>query len=49
MGLLGLKCMLKSISVAWLYYVDGCKDGLDTDKDGSSISTKWGCARPISC
>ena len=40
---------------------DGCKDGLDTDKehehemghplarDGSSISTKWGCARPISC
>ena len=26
---------------------DGCKDGLDTDKDGSSISTKWGCARPF--
>ena len=53
MGLLGLKCMPKSIGVAWLYYMlkvcDGCKDGLDTDKDGSSISTKWGCARPISC
>ena len=26
---------------------DGCKDGLDTDKDGSSISTKWGCACPF--
>ena len=23
MGLLGLKCMLKSIGVAWLYYVEG--------------------------
>ena len=20
---------------------DGCKDGLDTDQDGSSVSTKW--------
>ena len=26
---------------------DGCRDGLDTDKDESSISTKWGCARPF--
>ena len=42
MGLLGLKCMLKSTG-------DGCKDGLDTDRDGSSISMKWGCAHPISC
>ena len=26
---------------------DGCKDGLDTDQDGSSVSTKWGCAPPF--
>ena len=25
---------------------DGCKDGLDTDKDGSSISTKMGLRSP---
>ena len=41
--------MLKSNGVARLKVCDGCKDGLDTDQDGSSVSTKWGCARPISC
>ena len=50
MGLLGLKCMLCCLAIYTMLKVcDGCKDGLDTDKDGSSISTKWGCARPISC
>ena len=39
MGLLGLKCMLK--------VCDGYKDGLDTDRDGSFVSTNG--ARPISC
>ena len=28
MGLLGLKCILKSIGVAWLYYVEGQQTGL---------------------
>ena len=38
-----------NLGYTMLKVCDVCKDGLDTDKDGSSISTKWGCAHPISC
>ena len=35
MGLLGLKCMLCCLAILYMLKVcDGCKDGLDTDKDG---------------
>ena len=43
MGLLGLKCMLNLsvlLGYTMLKVCVGCKHGLDTDEDGSSISTK---------
>ena len=48
MGLLGLKCMLKSIGVAWLYYVMGVKMGWIQIKMGHPLARN-GAALAISC
>ena len=37
-----IKCTVGWLGYTMLRMCDGCKDVLDIDQDGSSVSTKWG-------